>query len=1159
MSTSSDDMAVLDRLAEDFVGKLRHGERPPIRPYVDQNPHLATEIQRLFPTLVTMEQLNSTLAARPEARQSDLPARIGEYRILRKLGEGGMGVVYEAIQESLGRHVALKMLPTHARLSVRFRERFRREARAAARLHHPHIVPVFGVGEEAGSLFYAMQYIPGRGLDALVPSRKAASAGQETVSMTLRPMANGPAKSPESSPVNSSPGSDPTHYRWVAEMGIQVAEALAYAHEEGVIHRDIKPSNLLLDDHGSIWVTDFGLAKTNEGEGLTEPGDIVGTIRYMAPERFNGWSDARSDIYGLGATLYEVLTGRPMFDQSDRAGLICAIMETAAPRPRKWDRHIPADLETIVQKSTAREPKDRYASAHELAKDLRNYLEGRPILARRHSMGAHAWRWCRRKPLAAGLAAGIFGLLITLLVGSIVVNFRLDDQNSQIVSQNVQIGDAQAALQDQLRETESARKREAGANVQARQQLMLALRREAQAARWSRRPGSRGETFEAVRKLTELAREFPLTDEETREVRNLVIAASAQMDVVPETTTDFEVIIGSPFSPDLKHFLRIAAHGPVLCEYPSGREVASRRLTGVGTFAFSPDGKHIVIASEGRNWRGRLAYRVWNWQTNEIVAEIPAENGQAVFAINREGTEVALAYIDGTMAIHSLPDGRKLRTLSVEGGVREMRYSPIGNSIALHRHARTLEIWNLDDGKKSRTMMAPIGTRMMCMAWSADGQMVAVGCSDFRAHVWHLENGQLAADLIGHQAEVTTCAFDPHGQWLATVSWDGTTRFWNPITGLLLSTVRGELLAVHPDGARIGFRAAAQLGIWTVSKSEAFKSLHGHVGIKGPWHASFGADGKVLATSSPDAIRLWDAETGRAIGELRPPGGALTAIFSPNGKYLLSAGHNHCARWPTRFDPSTNTLHIGRSETLLANQEGMTERRASISADGERAVVHNQRREVAYVFNVAEPALWRSVGPLRELSGVTMSPDGRWAIGTTWPSGHARVWDALTHRVAHDFPISRTVTVAFSPDGERVVLGSDQKGELWKVGEWTHIGDVPSESNASGMQHPAFSPDGRMLVGSRGTNRDLYMLDSQTLKTIARLEPPDPQISGGSCFSADGSKLAIVCGTRVVQVWDLRAIRKKLATYGLDWDQPPFADERPTAGPVKIEIEGDGK
>jgi serine/threonine protein kinase/tetratricopeptide (TPR) repeat protein len=456
----------IDALAEEFAERYRRGERPPLTEYTSKYPHLAAEIQELFPALVVMEQL------KPADESSELgfsdgkqPDRIGDYRVLRKVGRGGMGIVYEAEQVSLGRHVALKVVPVTEFSDPVYLERFRREARAAARLHHTNIVPVFGVGESEGALFYAMQFIHGEGLDRVlndVRTMRAASGSPVDATgpprtgdagSVARSLVSGrwsvPAPPPENSGAQpthslaqappgtdrlnepsvslSSGGSEREYCRSVARVGLQVAEALAYAHRQGILHRDIKPSNLLLDVQGTVWITDFGLAKSEGVEDLTHTGDIVGTVRYMAPERFEGDSLPQSDVYGLGVTLYEMLTLRPAFDDSNRARLIERIGREDAPPLRKSAPQMPRDLDTIVQKCIARHPRDRYTTAEDVAEDLRRFLSDRPILARRTSATERLWRWSRRNPIVASLVMALGVILTGSVVGltGLYLNLRI--------------------------------------------------------------------------------------------------------------------------------------------------------------------------------------------------------------------------------------------------------------------------------------------------------------------------------------------------------------------------------------------------------------------------------------------------------------------------------------------------------------------------------------------------------------------------------------------------------------------------------------------------------------------------------------------------------------------------------------------------------------
>jgi serine/threonine protein kinase/Tfp pilus assembly protein PilF len=430
MAESSSERNPLDVLAEEFLDRYRAGERPALSEFIERHPELACEIRELFPTLIEVEFLKpgdqtSDFSPRADADSSH-PAQIGEFRILREVGRGGMGVVYEALQETLGRHVALKVLPAGALADPRRAERFRREARAAAKLHHTNIVPVFGTGEANGLHYYAMQFIAGQGLDRVIDELRRQRKESASTGLDLNRTTDDPVTMPASAPSITSSAvlshssesailsaSGRRYWESVARLGVQAASALAHAHDQGVLHRDIKPSNLLLDPHGTVWVTDFGLAKMSEDEDLTAAGDIVGTLRYMSPERFEGRCDARADIYALGLTLYEMLTLRPAFDESGREQLVAQVMKGTPPRPTQVGRDVPRDLETIVLKALAREPEARYATAGEMADDLQRFVEDRPIQARRASALERLRRWSRRNPMVASLTA----ILAVLLIG----------------------------------------------------------------------------------------------------------------------------------------------------------------------------------------------------------------------------------------------------------------------------------------------------------------------------------------------------------------------------------------------------------------------------------------------------------------------------------------------------------------------------------------------------------------------------------------------------------------------------------------------------------------------------------------------------------------------------------------------------------------------
>jgi serine/threonine protein kinase len=433
------------QIADEFVEAFRQGKHPSVEEFARRYPEHADEIREILPTLVLLEKAKSAEVPGDQRRQGQAAAaaaplrQLGDYQILREVGRGGMGVVYEAEQESLGRHVALKVLPLSAIASPTYLERFRREAKAAGRLHHTNIVPVYGTGEHEGTPYYAMQFIRGEGLDKVLadvrrlrgqPSEAAAVAlpVQSSIAQSLltgqfaipfSEASDQPREGTAAAPTSarSVSGPEANYYRAVARIGVQAAEALAYAHSQGVLHRDIKPSNLMLDQQGTVWITDFGLAKAEGSEDLTQTGNIVGTLRYMAPERFEGHSLPQSDVYALGLTLYELLTLRPAFDDPNQARLIEKVFTETPLPPRKIDPRIPRDLETVVLKAIAPDRARRYQTAAEMADDLKRFVEDRPVLARRVSTAERLWRLCRRNPVVTGMAAAV---VLAMVLGTLL-------------------------------------------------------------------------------------------------------------------------------------------------------------------------------------------------------------------------------------------------------------------------------------------------------------------------------------------------------------------------------------------------------------------------------------------------------------------------------------------------------------------------------------------------------------------------------------------------------------------------------------------------------------------------------------------------------------------------------------------------------------------
>ncbi len=388
-------------LLDAYLAELQAGRRPDRQQLLAEHPELAAQLEQC---LSGIEFIHRASVVRPS---SESLGQLGDFRIIREVGRGGMGVVYEAEQVSLKRRIALKVLRYGAAADSEAMQRFQREAETVATLHHTNIVPIFAIGCENGVNYYAMQFIEGRSL-------AECTSLSSFESFSSFPKDKKDSKDQRQPQVGTSA---------IANWGLQAAEALAHAHHRGVIHRDIKPSNLILDPDGRIWLTDFGLAKRMDDVSLSMAGAILGTPRYMSPEQAAASKnpvDHRTDIYSLGATLYELATGRPLFEGDSPHAVITQILTAEPPTPRVVRPNLHRDFETIILKCLAKEPERRYATAQALADDLRAFVEGRAIKARRSTLVEQAARWFKQQKRSVGIAAAAVAATIFVVVGSLI-------------------------------------------------------------------------------------------------------------------------------------------------------------------------------------------------------------------------------------------------------------------------------------------------------------------------------------------------------------------------------------------------------------------------------------------------------------------------------------------------------------------------------------------------------------------------------------------------------------------------------------------------------------------------------------------------------------------------------------------------------------------
>lgn len=454
---------LLGRAVDEFFQAAQAGQTPDVADYVKRYPEIADLIKVAIPAMWVAEQSAFRSGSQPVASSNCSEAQLGDFRILRQLGRGGMGIVYEAEQLSMNRRVVLKVLPFAGLADELKIQRFHNEVRAVAALDHPHIVSVYTVGEERGVHYYAMQLIRGNSLAQVIEAlRQVRDQGDELTGQSHSEIASASQIDNDSSSVNAeetldqsagNPGVDPQpqctetvahvedstiphgtrreYFCSVAALGIQAAEALQHAHDQGIVHRDIKPANLLLDTSSNLFVTDFGLARMEVDAGVTMTGEMVGTLRYMAPEQALAKGvvvDHRADIYSLAVTFYELLSLTPAYPTDDRQQLLQQIAFEEPERLRRVDPNVPAELEVIVQKAMSKDIQERYSSAAEMADDLQRFLDHRPLRAKPPGLGQLITKWTRRNPLATWTALGTLAVVAAILgISTMIVARQRND------------------------------------------------------------------------------------------------------------------------------------------------------------------------------------------------------------------------------------------------------------------------------------------------------------------------------------------------------------------------------------------------------------------------------------------------------------------------------------------------------------------------------------------------------------------------------------------------------------------------------------------------------------------------------------------------------------------------------------------------------------
>ena len=1101
-----DRLDLLDRLAEEFAIRFRSGERPSLTEYLERYPDLAEDLREMLPAMVTMEQIEKDLRNAEES-STGTPGRtaapplqqVGDYRILREIGRGGMGIVYEAEQISLGRRVAVKVLLSSPGSTGQSLERFRREARAAARLHHTNIVPVFEVGQVGAVSFYAMQFISGQGLDQVLDELRALRSGSPEAGPIAHSLKSGtftvsresqevPARDINATVAASStstilPGQTDlssvetargTYFRSVAQIGLQVALGLDYAHQRGIVHRDIKPSNLLLDLAGVVWITDFGLAKSTD-DALTHTGDIVGTLRYMAPERFLGQTDTRCDVYSLGLSLYELLVLRPAFEAPDRLRLIEMVRRQQIVPPRQFDRRVPRDLETIVLKAIHPDVNRRYPTASELAEDLRCFLNDQPIRARRASGTERLLRWARHNRGVASALAAIFVLLLAGLAGALY--------------SNIQIGRARDDAVD-ARVVEAKARADANAGKQ-REEI---LRRHSEIRLYAARMGLAQHTW---------------FDNDVRRTMHLLQECEP-----------------APGEPDLRgwewHYMNRLCHSEKL------------QLTGhdgpVFCVTFSPDGKLLASAGGGNLYfgnpgaktrpgqvlirdavTGKLLHRLADF--SDLVLRLAFTlDGARLVVVGRDGVKIFDTTSGQKLPCSIRHESPALASVAIDGaGERLLTGAGVGGGVGFGDS--TVRLWDLKTGQEllrlSRTgegvghaVLSP-GGQSIAVAWN--GQDPAE--KNHRVRLYDA-GGTLCWTSAPIDAQVVRLAFSPDGRWLASAAIDGRARVLDALTGELTLKLTGFVgalrdVAFHPDGKHlVAVGDTPEVHTWDLDSGELMRTIRGPTKIVES--VAFSPDGLSLATGDhAGQVKVWEA-AGRQRGVLMKHGdysarGAL--LFSPGGEKVMTV-----LRSKGRVDWCD--LRTGETvrRAILPLSKTDDQRPVALSASGTRvACVHEEAPFAFEIWDVPSgKRVLRSTDGPGAIVAMIFSPDGRRLIASHAVRHGPSQPQSPQIRGAGRY--SYVATVSDAESGVRLLtMDANEVFEHQANAEW--------ENRAS----LAISPDGRVIAHA-GFCGKVFLWDAECGQIVRTLGEPG-EWHRSLTFSGDGKLLASQAYAKHVDVW----------------------------------------
>lgn len=1085
--------------------------------------------------------------------------RIGPYKLLEQIGEGGCGLVYMAEQERpVRRRVALKVI----KLGMQTKQvmaRFDAERAALALMDHPNIARVLDAGATpTGRPFFVMDLVRG-------------------------------VKITEYCDANALPAAQRL------ELFIQVCRAIQHAHQKGIVHRDIKPSNVLVTVHDGApvpKVIDFGIAKSIEGR-LTDQTlftsfeQFVGTPAYMSPEQaqLKGMDlDTRTDIYSLGVLLYELLTGMTPFDVRD---LLCAgldemrrtIREKEPMRPstkltlelarselakqpkatpslkppldgptgdwlarrKELVRLLRGDLDWIVMKCLEKDRARRYETANGLAMDLQRHLNGEPVVARPPSNLYRFQKLVRRNKL---LFTGAAAVALTLVLGSMGSTWEAIR--------------ARRAEREQVRlrgETDKARAGETRQRIAAEQHLYEALLGEARAKQLSGLAGQRFESLDAIAKAAAIHSSTALSD--------AAVSAFALPDLREQTSWRLP---SHWMAEDLRFDDAFQLYA---CRTVSG--ISVRRLqdhhelfllpipdvsdpaNGLLLRCFDPTSRYLAAFCITRD--GQPHSRVWDLsRAGALALDLPC-SGEPDFS--PDGQAIAVAAPDATVSIVEINSGKELQRFHADSPLDMLRFSPDGKKLAgLQFGNSALRIWDVASGLVTTTFLSSNG--LFCLAWNGDGSRMAAGSEHGRIDIWDVPAGRLSVRMQGPDSRVTILAFSHQGDLLASAGWDRTLRLWDPVSGKQLALYPTQDTDLHfsADDHTLAYAVERETcRLLEVAHSTGYRQFDGGADLSRSWTVDFSPDGRLLVTSHVRGIGIWDVITGKELGLIQTTE-CRSAHFQTNGGFsIIGSTEAGLLRWPLRSESTAAGafLRVGPPERLDRNQSF---RYSALDRAGRKILASKVDGQGPLLLELSTPprALTLQGHPGTML--VSLDPTGRWAATGTWKGTGVKVYDASTGQALRELPVKGSAFVAFSPDGQWLATADMTEFRLWRTDTWKALPQSISGDGVTEINPLAFSPDGQLLALLHA-GYDVQIVRVPSCAVIATLRPPTPASISSLCFSPDSATLAALEWSGRLDLWDLNALRHELQKWDLDWNLAPTASSSaaPPAGPAVLKLD----